>query len=72
MCKLSGTSAGHHRRQTVSTAMFRAEVADVLSQVLLLASYHKIDVVEEIRGKWLVFADDAPPSRTTALPNGPN
>jgi len=28
-----------------------ARIADVLCQVLLLARYHKIDIVEEIRGK---------------------
>jgi NTP pyrophosphatase (non-canonical NTP hydrolase) len=38
-------------------AAFRAEVADVLSQVLVLAHHHGIDVVDEVRRKWLVFRD---------------
>jgi NTP pyrophosphatase (non-canonical NTP hydrolase) len=32
-------------------------VADVLSQVLLLAHHHGIDVVEEIRRKWFVWGE---------------
>jgi NTP pyrophosphatase (non-canonical NTP hydrolase) len=38
-------------------AMFRAEVADVLSHVLLLTHHHGIDVVEEVARKWLVWHD---------------
>jgi len=38
-------------------ARFRAEVADVLSHVLLLAHHHEIDVVDEIERKWLVWRD---------------
>jgi NTP pyrophosphatase (non-canonical NTP hydrolase) len=34
-------------------AAFRAEVADVLSHVLLLAHHHGIDVVDEVQRKWL-------------------
>lgn len=41
-------------------AAFRAEVADVLSQILLLAHHHGIDVVEEVRRKWLVWSDASP------------
>lgn len=41
-------------------ADFRAEVADVLSQVLLLAHHHGIDVVEEVRRKWLVWSGVSP------------
>jgi NTP pyrophosphatase (non-canonical NTP hydrolase) len=41
-------------------AAFRAEVADVLSQVLLLAHHHSIDVVAEIERKWLVWRDVSP------------
>jgi NTP pyrophosphatase (non-canonical NTP hydrolase) len=40
-------------------AVFRAEVADVLGQVLLIAHHHGIDVVEEIERKWLVGRDPA-------------
>ena len=35
-------------------AIFRAEVADVLCQALLLAHHHGIDVVDEIERKWFV------------------
>jgi NTP pyrophosphatase (non-canonical NTP hydrolase) len=41
------------------SAMFRAEVADVLCHILILARHHKIDVTDAIRTKWLVYADDA-------------
>jgi NTP pyrophosphatase (non-canonical NTP hydrolase) len=41
-------------------AGFRAEVADVFSQVLLLAHHHHVDVVEEVRRKWLVWCDASP------------
>jgi NTP pyrophosphatase (non-canonical NTP hydrolase) len=33
---------------------FGQELADVLGHVLLLAHHHRIDVVAEIRKKWLV------------------
>jgi NTP pyrophosphatase (non-canonical NTP hydrolase) len=48
-----------HTPQEIDAA-FRAEVADVLSQVLLLAHHHGIDVVEEVRRKWLVWSDASP------------
>jgi len=41
-------------------AGFREEVADVLSQVLLLAHHHDIDVDDEIQRKWLVWRDVSP------------
>jgi NTP pyrophosphatase (non-canonical NTP hydrolase) len=34
---------------------FRAEVADVLCQTLLLARHHGIDVEDAVRRKWLVW-----------------
>ncbi|OLT11505.1 pyrophosphatase [Pseudonocardia sp. CNS-139] len=40
-------------------AAFRAEVADVLGQVLLLAHHHGIDLVTEIERKWLARRDVA-------------
>jgi len=43
-------------------AIFRAEVADVLSHVLLLAHHHDIDIVDEIERKWLVWRDVSPDS----------
>ncbi|HEY8719889.1 pyrophosphatase [Pengzhenrongella sp.] len=41
-------------------ASFRAEVADVLSQILLLAHHHDIDVVDEIARKWFVWQEASP------------
>src|SRR5665647_1231298 len=49
-------------------AGFREEVADVLSQVLLLAHHHGIDVVDEIQRKWLVWRDVSP-RPTDVLPH---
>ena len=60
---LTGQARAKGRTAEEIRAMFRAEVADVLCQVLILARHHEIDVVEEIRSKWLVFADDAVPAR---------
>jgi NTP pyrophosphatase (non-canonical NTP hydrolase) len=52
---------GQARTKGLSSAeiddAFRAEVADVLSQVLLLAHHHGIDIVEEVRRKWFVWGD---------------
>ncbi|MGA1838928.1 pyrophosphatase [Herbiconiux sp. 11R-BC] len=36
-------------------ADFRAELADVLSHVLLLAHRFEVDVVREVENKWLVW-----------------
>jgi len=33
--------------------VFRAEVADVLCQALVLAHHHRIDIVAEVERKWL-------------------
>jgi NTP pyrophosphatase (non-canonical NTP hydrolase) len=38
-------------------AGFRAELADVLCQVLLLARHHDVDLEAAIADKWLVWAD---------------
>jgi NTP pyrophosphatase (non-canonical NTP hydrolase) len=46
-------------------AIFRAEVADVLSHVLLLAQHHGIDIVDEVTRKWLI-RQDAPASPEVA------
>jgi NTP pyrophosphatase (non-canonical NTP hydrolase) len=55
---------GQARRKGLSHAQiearFRAEVADVLSQILLLAHHHDIDVVDEIERKWFVWQDASP------------
>ncbi len=34
---------------------FRAELADVLSHVLLMARHHGVDLQAEVENKWLVF-----------------
>jgi NTP pyrophosphatase (non-canonical NTP hydrolase) len=65
---LSGQARMKGRSAEEIRAMFRAEVADVLRHVLILARHHKIDVVEEIRSKWLVFADDTSPSQLESTP----
>ncbi len=46
--------------------LFRSEVADVLSHVLLLARHHDIDVVDEIRRKWLVWLPPSAPENVDA------
>lgn len=61
---LGGRARSKGRSDDEVRAMFRAEVADVLCQVLLLARHHGIDVVDEVRRKWLVYAD-APSSSPT-------
>jgi excisionase family DNA binding protein len=63
---LTGQARTKDRSADEIHATFRAEVADVLCQVLILARHHKIDVVEVIRSKWLVFADDTPSSPPAA------
>ena len=59
---LSGQARRKNRSPRRPPAVFRAEVADVLCHVLVLAHHHKIDVVEEVCEevckKWLVFAGD--------------
>ena len=39
-------------------AAFRAELADVLSQVLLLARHHDVDLQAEVQEKWLRWNPD--------------
>ena len=39
---------------------FRAEIADVLCHVLLLAHHDGVDLTEEVERKWLVRLDDSP------------
>ena len=48
-------SKGHSAAEIEAT--FRAEVADVLSHILLLAHHHDIDIVDEVERKWLVWRD---------------
>jgi NTP pyrophosphatase (non-canonical NTP hydrolase) len=56
---LSGQARAKGKSAEEMQAMFRAEVADVLCHVLILAHHHQIDVVDEIRSKWLVYVSDA-------------
>lgn len=51
-------ASGQARVKGRTPATFGAEIADVLCQVLVLAHHHRIDVVEEVRKKWLVYAGD--------------
>jgi NTP pyrophosphatase (non-canonical NTP hydrolase) len=52
-----GQARSKGRSAAEMDAIFRAEVADVLSHILLLAHHHGIDVVEEVTRKWLVRLD---------------
>ncbi|MBT0768178.1 hypothetical protein KIH74_04545 [Kineosporia sp. J2-2] len=54
---LSGQARTKGRTGDEIGELFRSEVADVLCHVLLLAHHHDIDVIEEVRRKWLVWAD---------------
>ena len=65
---LSGQARTKDRSTEEIHAMFRAEAADVLCHVLLLARHHEIDIVDEIRSKWLVFADNTSPSQAEGAP----
>jgi NTP pyrophosphatase (non-canonical NTP hydrolase) len=48
-------SKGHSAAEIDAT--FRAEVADVVCHILLLAHHHDIDIVDEVERKWLVRRD---------------
>lgn len=68
----SGQARSKGRSPEQLDADFRAEVADVLSQVLLLAHHHGIDVVEEVRRKWLVWnGGSSQPVTPTVAPGLP-
>lgn len=43
--------------------MFRDELADVFSQVLLMARHHGVDLVAEVERKWLVWIRQADPAQ---------
>ncbi|MET8986755.1 MazG nucleotide pyrophosphohydrolase domain-containing protein [Nonomuraea wenchangensis] len=49
----SGRARTRGRTPSEIEADFRAELADVLCQVLLLARHHGVDVEAEVRRKWL-------------------
>jgi NTP pyrophosphatase (non-canonical NTP hydrolase) len=51
-------------------AAFRAEVADVLGQILLIARHHDIDVVDEIERKWLLRGDQPPSAGDSTAASG--
>jgi len=63
---LTGQARTKGRTEGEIDQSFRAEVADVLSHALLLARHHGIDVVEEVRRKWLVWADTGDDTRAGA------
>ncbi|MEV4059564.1 pyrophosphatase [Nonomuraea dietziae] len=54
--------AGQARTKGLSAeeldARFRSELADVLSQVLLMARHHGVDLEDEVERKWLVWNPD--------------
>jgi NTP pyrophosphatase (non-canonical NTP hydrolase) len=58
-----GQARSKGRSSAEIDASFRAEVADVLSHVLLLAHHHNIDIVGEVERKWLIWRD---------VPSGPD
>ncbi|MER5321670.1 pyrophosphatase [Streptosporangium roseum] len=43
---------------------FRSELADVLSQVLLLARHHGVDLEAEVERKWMPWHPDRFPARS--------
>jgi NTP pyrophosphatase (non-canonical NTP hydrolase) len=49
----SGQARTKELSQEELAANFRAELADVLCQVLLLARHHEVDLPAEIDRKWL-------------------
>jgi NTP pyrophosphatase (non-canonical NTP hydrolase) len=51
----TGQARGKGRSASDLDADFRAEVADVVSQVLLIANRFGVDVESEIQDKWLVW-----------------
>lgn len=57
---LMKTGQGRDKGQTLEQldAVFRAELADVLSQVLLLARHYEVDLEPEIEAKWLRWNPD--------------
>lgn len=57
---LNGQARAKGRSPQEITDLFRSEVADVLCHILLLARHHDIDVLDEVRRKWLVYAPASP------------
>ncbi|AGZ38821.1 MazG nucleotide pyrophosphohydrolase domain-containing protein [Actinoplanes friuliensis] len=49
----TGQARAKGRSPDELAANFRAEIADVLCQVLLLARHHNVDVEAEVTRKWL-------------------
>jgi NTP pyrophosphatase (non-canonical NTP hydrolase) len=58
--KLNGQARTEGRSPEDLAAAFRAEVADVLCHVVLLARHHDIDLDAEVAAKWLVWAPRPP------------
>lgn len=51
----SGQARDKGRTPVELNEHFRAEVADVLAQVLLIAERFEIDLADEVKRKWLVW-----------------
>lgn len=56
---------GHSREQLDES--FRSELVDVLSQVLLMARHHGVDLQAEVERKWLVWKPTLEPDPHTGL-----
>jgi len=52
--RVSGQARTGDRTEPELAAEFRAELADVLCHVLLLARHHGVDLDAEVAAKWLV------------------
>lgn len=53
----NGQARAKGRTQEELEADFRQEMADVLCQLLLMATHHGVDIEAEIRKKWLYRLD---------------
>lgn len=54
----TGQARGKGQTLEQRDGAFRAELADVLSQVLLLARHHEVNLEPEIEAKWLRWNPD--------------
>lgn len=54
---MTGAARTKDRSPEEMAQAFRRELADVFCHVLLLAEAHDVDVLAEVRDKWLVWAD---------------
>jgi NTP pyrophosphatase (non-canonical NTP hydrolase) len=54
---MTGQARAKDRSPDDLAAAFRAELADVLCHVLLLARHHDVDLEAEVTNKWLRYLD---------------